>query len=157
MTDTTELILNPKTNRYVKKSSQAGKRLLKEMRASPSDGLKPQDTKPPAPESPQPQPDNIAMPNIPEPLQLQKAVLSAGADVVEKNSNKFKGLTPAQMDELFKKLLLERLSISQAPKKTETKKTEKKTKAKPKSQKNKTKFKIIHSPSSSSSDEDSDI
>ena len=156
MTDTTELILNPKTNRYVKKSSQAGKRLLKEMRATPPETLlKTQETKASIPDNLSPPEMPPHLPAIP-PQPLQTSIIQAGVDIVENNAAKFKGLTPAQMDELFKKLLLERLSISQAPKKTETKKTEKKTKAKPKSQKNKTKFKL-QSPSSSDSDDDSDI
>jgi hypothetical protein len=92
-----DLILNPNTNRFVKKSSQTGKRLLKELK-----------TPPPAPPEPEPEP-------------VQTALLEAGADIVLEHAPKFKGLSASETDNLFKQLLLERLSISKPkPKKKKT-------------------------------------
>ena len=106
------MILNPKTNRYVKRSSQTGKRLLKEL-ASP----------PPQPiiEAKLPEP-TISEVKLLEPEPVQKAMIETGLEIVEKNQAKFIGLTSQQTDALFKKLLLERLSIKEKPKKVESKK-----------------------------------
>jgi hypothetical protein len=119
------LILNPKTNRYVKKTSQTGSRLLKELSIKTA---------------PQPVPQ-------PQPTPIQNIINSSCADLVVQNPEKFRDLTATEMDQLFKKLLLERLGVK--PPKKETKKAPaKKTK--------KTKFKIVSSESDSDSDSDSD-
>ena len=136
-----ELILNPKTNRYVKKTSQTGKRLLKESKACAEFTFH-QPIQPMFSESRQIQPEHqpIILPELPppQPIQpIQTAIIQAGVDIVEHNASKFKGLNPSDMDALFKKLLLERLSISDASSKT-------KKKAK------KSRFKVIQSSSSDS-------
>ena len=136
-----ELILNPKTNRYVKKTSQTGKRLLKESKACAEFTLN-QPIQPMFSESRQIQPEHqpiiLPEPPPPQPIQpIQTAIIQAGVDIVEHNASKFKGLNPSDMDALFKKLLLERLSISDASSKT-------KKKAK------KSRFKVIQSSSSDS-------
>ena len=137
-----ELILNPKTNRYVKKTSQTGKRLLKEAKACAEFTIN-QPIQPMFSESRQIQPEHQPIilpepPESPEPIQpIQTAIIQAGVDIVEHNASKFKGLNPSDMDALFKKLLLERLSISDASSKT-------KKKAK------KSRFKVIQSSSSDS-------
>ena len=135
-----ELILNPKTNRYVKKTSQTGKRLLKESKACAEFTLN-QPIQPMFSESRIIQPEQpIVLPESPapiQPIQLQTAIIQAGVDIVEHNATKFKGLNPSDMDALFKKLLLERLSISDASSKTKKKA-------------NKSRFKVIQSSSSDS-------
>ena len=137
-----ELILNPKTNRYVKKTSQTGKRLLKESKACAEFTLN-QPIQPMFSESRQIQPEHqpIILPELPppQPIQpIQTAIIQAGVDIVEHNASKFKGLNPSDMDALFKKLLLERLSISP----NASSKTKKKAK--------KSRFKVIQSSSSDS-------
>ena len=123
-----ELILNPKTNRYIKKSSQTGKRLLKELATRIFEGTSKN------------QPDNaisdIKPTVITEPANLilaeqpiqpiQTALLETGVAIVEQNISKFKGLNEVNMDALFKKLLLERLSIPSAKKKKKMPKKKKK-------------------------------
>ena len=104
-----ELILNPKTNRYVKKTSQTGKRLLKESKACAEFTLN-QPLQPMFSESRQIQPEHQPIilpepPESPEPIQpIQTAIIQAGVDIVEHNASKFKGLNPSDMDALFKKL-----------------------------------------------------
>ena len=138
-----ELILNPKTNRYVKKTSQTGKRLLKESKACAEFTLN-QPIQPMFSESRQIQPEHQPIilpepPESPEPIQpIQTAIIQAGVDIVVHNASKFKGLNPSDMDALFKKLLLERLSISP----NASSKTKKKAK--------KSRFKLIQSSSSDS-------
>ena len=136
-----ELILNPKTNRYVKKTSQTGKRLLKEAKACAEFTLN-QPIQPTFSESRIIQPEQpIVLPEAPppQPIQpIQTAIIQAGVDIVEHNASKFKGLNPSDMDALFKKLLLERLSISP----NASSKTKKKAK--------KSRFKVIQSSSSDS-------
>ena len=138
-----ELILNPKTNRYVKKTSQTGKRLLKEAKACAEFTIN-QPIQPMFSESRQIQPEHQPIilpepPESPEPIQpIQTAIIQAGVDIVEHNASKFKGLNPSDMDALFKKLLLERLSISP----NASSKTKKKAK--------KSRFKLIQSSSSDS-------
>ena len=138
-----ELILNPKTNRYVKKTSQTGKRLLKEAKACAEFTIN-QPIQPMFSESRQIQPEHQPIilpepPESPEPIQpIQTAIIQAGVDIVEHNASKFKGLNPSDMDALFKKLLLERLSISP----NASSKTKKKAK--------KSRFKVIQSSSSDS-------
>ena len=118
MTETNDsLILNPKSNRFVKKSSQTGIRLLKELATQ-------------TPKAPTP-----PIVNIPTPVQT--ALLETCAELVVKNTPEFKNLTASETDALFKKLLLERLSI--APK------------AKPKPKK-KGHFRVVSSSESESSD-----
>lgn len=114
------LILNPKTNRYVKKTSQTGLRLIKELSM-------------PIPPQPIPQPQATA---------IQTSISSACAEIVASQPSKFKGLGPDELDALFKKLLLEKLSVKE-PKKPEKKKK-------------KAKFTIVSSSSESVSDSDSD-
>ena len=72
------MILNPKSNRYVKRSSQTGKRLLKEL-ASPPPEVKHEAklTEPIIPE-----------PILTEPEPIQKALLETGVKLVEKNEKK---------------------------------------------------------------------
>ena len=119
MTETNDsLILNPKSNRFVKKTSQTGIRLLKELATSP----------PKAPTPP--------IVNIPTPVQT--ALLENCAELVAKNTPEFKNLTADETDALFRRLLLERLSIAPA-----------KTKPKPKKKGN---FRVQSSSSDSESD-----
>jgi hypothetical protein len=113
-----ELILNPATNRFVKRSSQTGKRLIKQlsMPSEPTPNVKPYVHEP-----------------TPEPVQT--ALLQAGAEIVAEQPAKFKHLSPDETDELFKRLLLERLSIS---------------KPKPKPKKKASKYRVVSSDSESS-------
>ena len=62
-----------------------------------------------------------------QPIQpIQTALLETGVAIVEQNISKFKGLNEVNMDALFKKLLLERLSIPSAKKKKKMPKKKKK-------------------------------
>ena len=109
-----ELILNPATNRYVKKTSQTGKRLIKSLN-TPSvpivAEIKPIQQIQPA----EIQPIQTIQPAEIKPIQqiqpVQTALIDAGVEIVAQNAQKFKGLTANETDVLFKKLLLERLSI----------------------------------------------
>ena len=115
-----ELILNPKTNRYIKKSSQTGKRLLKEL-ATPAPDNVISDSK----LTVITEPTNLILAE--QPIQpIQTALLETGVAIVEQNISKFKGLNEVNMDALFKKLLLERLSIPTAKKKKKMPKKKKK-------------------------------
>ena len=116
-----EFILNKKTNRYVKKSSQTGKRLLKELASPPIIEAKPiiPEVKPIIPEV-KPTILEPALPEITEPA-IQKAMINASVDIVEKNASKFIGLSEKETDALFKKLLLQRLSIKDKKEKKTTK------------------------------------
>jgi hypothetical protein len=98
-----ELILNPATNRFVKRSSQTGKRLIKQLSM---------------PSEPTPEPTPNVKPYVHEPTfePVQTALLQAGAEIVAENTPKFKHLSPDDTDALFKRLLLERLSIAPARK-----------------------------------------
>ena len=71
-----ELILNPKSNRFVKKTSQTGLRLIKELSMSSE----------PIPIAPTPPP-------LPPPPPVQTALLSTCAEIVADNTPKFKNLT----------------------------------------------------------------
>ena len=105
MTETNDsLILNPKSNRFVKKTSQTGIRLLKELATSP----------PKAPTPP--------IVNTPTPTPVQTALLETCAELVAKNTPEFKNLTASETDALFRRLLLERLSIVPAKAKPKPKK-----------------------------------
>ena len=121
------LILNPKSNRFVKKTSQTGIRLMKELNTQPIAI-----------------PTPIAQPPTPQPqaTPIQTSISSACAEIVASQPSKFKGLGPDELDALFKKLLLEKLSVK------EPKKPEKKKKT--------AKFTIVSSSSESVSDSDSD-
>ena len=124
------LILNPKSNRYVKKTSQTGLRVLKSLYT--------------------PVFEPIIEPIIepPEPTPVQSALLDTGVEIVSSNISKFKGLTAGQTDELFKRLLLERLSISKPKSKSKTLETKATTKiARPK-------FRVVESSSDSSDNSD---
>ena len=92
-----DLILNPKTNRYVKKTSQTGRRLLKELATPP----------------PVPSPTHVE----PRVEPVQQALVETCADLVVEHAPKFKNLTAAETDDLFKRLLFERLSIAKPKKK----------------------------------------
>ena len=141
-----ELILNPKTNRYIKKSSQTGKRLLKELATRIFEGTSKNQPENVISDSKQiTEPTNL----IPaeQPIQpIQTALLEAGVAIVEQNVSKFKGLNEVNMDALFKKLLLERLSIS-TPSAKKKKKIPKKKK--------KERFRVAQSSSDSSDSETS--
>ena len=103
MTETNDsLILNPKSNRFVKKTSQTGIRLLKELATSP-------------PKAPTP-------PIVNTPTPVQTALLETCAELVVKNTPEFKNLTASETDALFRRLLLERLSIAPAKVKPKPKK-----------------------------------
>ena len=92
-----DLILNPKSNRFVKKTSQTGLRLIKELSMSS---------------------EPVIAPPVPPPPPVQAALLTTCAEIVVDNTPKFKNLTAAETDALFRRLLLERLSIAPAkPKK----------------------------------------
>ncbi len=119
-----DMILNEKTNRYVKKSSQTGKRLLKELASPPI--VSPLPTAPTAP--------IVSQPTAPI-APVQTALLTTCSELVIENQSKFKNLTADETDKLFRRLLLERLSI--AP-----------TKAKPKPKK-KGRFRVVSSESES--------
>jgi len=132
-----EYILNPVSNRYVKKTTQCGKRLAKAFITPPI----------PTPihlsqSSPQPQPTSNMKPHI-----LQKQISETCSDLVKAQPQAFQGLGPQELDELFKKLLLEKLGIS-SEKKKEPKHEKKKKPSK--------KFKVISSSSESESESDSD-
>ena len=119
MTETNDsLILNPKSNRFVKKTSQTGIRLLKELATQT----------PPIVNIP---------PIVNTPTPVQTALLENCVELVAKNTPEFKNLTADETDALFRRLLLERLSI--APK----------TKPKPKK---KGHFRVQSSSSDSESD-----
>ena len=107
------------------KSSQTGKRLIKSL-ATPSE---------PIPSTP---PTKLA----PEPIQT--ALIETCAGFVENNTQQFRNLSPDETDALFKKLLLERLSIAPA----------KANKPKSKPKKKSSKFKIVASSSESESESD---
>ena len=93
-----DLILNPKTNRYVKKTSQTGKRLLKDLSV--------------------PSPTHVEARVEP----VQQVLVETCADLVVEHAPKFKNLTAAETDDLFKRLLFERLSIAPSkPKKKASK------------------------------------
>ena len=97
-----DLILNPKTNRYVKKTSQTGRRLLKELATPP----------------PVPSPTHVEARVEP----VQQALVETCAELVVEHAPKFKNLTAAETDDLFKRLLFERLSIAPSkPKKKASK------------------------------------
>ena len=82
-----------------------------------------------------------------QPIQpIQTALLETGVAIVEQNISKFKGLNEVTMDALFKKLLLERLSIS-TPNAKKKKKMPKKKK--------KERFRVAQSSSDSSDSETS--
>jgi hypothetical protein len=123
-----DMILNGKTNRYVRKGSQTGKRLLKEL-ASPPIVL-------PLPTAPTP--PIVSQPTAPI-APVQTALLTTCADIVVENTPKFKNLTASETDALFKRLLLERLSIAPA-------------KAKKPKQKKKSHYRVQTSSSSEESD-----
>ena len=94
MTETNDsLILNPKSNRFVKKTSQTGIRLLKELATQT----------PPIVNIP---------PIVNTPTPVQTALLETCAELVVKNTPEFKNLTASETDALFRRLLLERLSIA---------------------------------------------
>jgi hypothetical protein len=115
------MILNPKTNRYVKRDSQTGKRLLKELATPPPIKLPEpiiQEVKPIIPEPKSTIPE--VQSTIPE-STIQKAMINTGVDIVEKNASKFIGLSEKETDALFKKLLLQRLSIKDKKSKKSTK------------------------------------
>lgn len=126
------LILNPKSNRFVKKTSQTGIRLMKELNTQPIAI-----------------PTPIAQPPTPQPqaTPIQTSISSACAEIVVSQPQAFRNLSDVEMDSLFKRLLLEKLGVKETkvkPKKIE-KKVEKKKKAK---------FKIVSSDSESDSDSD---
>ena len=103
MTETNDsLILNPKSNRFVKRTSQTGLRLIKELATSP-------------PKAPTP-------PIVNTPTPVQTALLETCAELVTKNTPEFKNLTADETDALFRRLLLERLSIAPAKVKPKPKK-----------------------------------
>ena len=115
------LILNPATNRFVKKTSQTGRRLIKLL--SMPENVKPY-VQEPIPE----------LPELPaEPVQT--ALVEACSEIVSEQPAKFKHLSPDETDDLFKRLLLERLSIS---------------KPKPKPKKKASKYRVVSSESESS-------
>ena len=105
------LILNPQTNRFIKKSSQTGKRLLKELASPPIVSPPPTAPAPPI----------VSQPPI---APVQTALLTTCADIVVEHTPKFKNLTADETDALFKRLLLERSSI--APAKAQPKPKQKK-------------------------------
>ena len=108
------LILNPATNRFVKKTSQTGRRLIKLLSMPPLE----------------------AIPELPElPAEpVQTALVEACSEIVAEQPAKFKHLSPDETDDLFKRLLLERLSIS---------------KPKPKPKKKASKYRVVSSESES--------
>jgi hypothetical protein len=91
-----QLILNPKSNRYVKLGSANHKRLIRE-------GILP------APETlPPPKPRE----RLPEQTQQQKndtEIIKHSVAAVEENKEKFRGLSREESDDLIAKLLYDRL------------------------------------------------
>ena len=122
-----DLIKNPKTNRFVKKTSQTGLRLIKELSVSIQ--------QPPT----VPTPPIVSQPPTAPIAPVQTALLTICSDIVVENTQKFKNLTADETDALFNRLLLERLSI--AP-----------TKAKKPKQKKKSHYRVQSSSSSEESD-----
>jgi hypothetical protein len=170
-----DLILNPATNRYIKKTSQRGRRLLKELsvtkpepRPDNVEPIKEKSVKKEPPERKTPKKEQ-SKERAPEytiyedaeeytpyhfTADVAKRVIKTGSDIAAKNIKKFKGLDESEMDALFKKLLLEKLGGDTKPQKEKPRSvTSKPSKVKPKQ-----KFKVIQ-PSSDDSDssEDSDI
>jgi hypothetical protein len=135
-----EYILNPVSNRYVKKTTQCGKRLAKAFITPPI--ATPIHLSQPSQQA-QFLPQNLAGVATP----IQKQISETCSDLVKAQPQAFQGLGPQELDALFKKLLLEKLGVyekSEEPKKKEKKKEKKK------------KFKVISSSSDSDSDSDSD-
>ena len=128
-----ELILNPVSNRYVKRTSQCGKRLAKVLQ-TPAIAIPTHLTQP----TPKAQ-------ETPQPTPIQKQIVETCADLVKSQPQAFQGLSPKELDALFKRLLLDKLGVKA------TKKKEKK----PELKKKKAKFKVISS-SDSESESDSD-
>ncbi len=129
-----ELIFNPVSNRYVKRTSQCGKRLAKVLQTPPM-----------------PIPTHINQPAPqPQASPVQKSISSACADLVASQPKKFRDLSSQEMDALFKRLLLQKLGVAEPSKKKEKKVETKQKKKAPK------KFKILSSSSESDSDSDSD-
>lgn len=140
-----DLILNPETNHYIKRTSQTGKRLLKQLRTI--------DQKPLEIVQPIQQPEPVIEPStkrkpgrpFKQPnssIKIQNEIVNIGVEAVANDPKKFKNLTDKEVDKLFKKLLLERLNI----------KSEKFTKQKP--VKTTRKFKVTQPSSDSESDSD---
>lgn len=129
----TDLILNPKTNRYLKRTSQAGKRLLKSMKCLEETPTRANSS------------DEEYSPYQIGHTVSTKKIIKAGADLTSKNIKKFKNLDDDEMDTLFKKLLLQKLGCAD-DKPTKSKKSMDKRLNKKK------KFKV-QQPSSSESDE----
>ncbi len=119
-----DLIKNPKTNRFVKRTSQTGLRLIKELSVS----IQP------------PTPPIVSQPPTAPIAPVQTALLATCADIVVNHTPEFKNLTASETDALFKRLLLERLSIAPAKAK------------KPKPKKKKSHYRVQSSSSSEESD-----
>ena len=100
-----DLILNPASNRYIKKTSQTGKRLLKKLMAETHEIQQPIQ-QPEIHEQPEIKPPKIKESKA---LALQKALTSKGVEIVSENRDKFDNLSDKEMDRLFKKLLLKKL------------------------------------------------
>jgi hypothetical protein len=139
-------VMNPKTSRYVKRSSRIGQRLLK------SGAIKPIKPKPP----PEPEPVVEIPPQpveaIPQP-NLRRMLTEASSEMIAENRSQLENtedLSDKQVDKLLKKLLYEKLCVSK-PSKSKARKAKLKAKKKAKRR-----FKIREPSSSEESDSDSD-
>jgi hypothetical protein len=131
-----ELILNPKTNRFVKVGGPKYNRLVKE------GFIKPEATPEPLSETivePEAVPEAVPEPtHVPKPVSVKAEMAKVAVDLVKKNEAQFVDLSKKETDKLLRKLLLEKLCPE-----------------KPKKKKKKSKYKL-RTPPPSSSDESSD-
>jgi hypothetical protein len=131
-----ELILNPKTNRFVKVGGPKYKRLVKEGFITPNaETPEPVETSDPVAEK-EPEPVGKELP-APKPVCVKSEMAVVAVDLVKKHESQFVDLSKAETSKLLRKLLIDKL----APK---TPKKKKKSKYK------------LRTPPPSSSDESSD-
>jgi hypothetical protein len=134
-----ELILNPKTNRFVKVGGPKYNRLVKEGFIKPeatSEVLSETIVKPTPELTPKPTPEPTPEP---KPISVKAEMAVLAVDLVKKNEAQFVDLTKKETDKLLRKLLLERLC------------------PKPKAKKGKkSKYKLKEPSSESESDSESD-
>jgi hypothetical protein len=128
-----ELILNPKTNRFVKVGGPKYNRLVKE------GFIKPEATSEPLAEpTPEPEPKPVPEP-VPKPVSVKAEMAKVAVDLVKKHEAQFVDLSKKETDKLLRQLLLEKLCPKQDNKK-----------------KKKSKYKLKAPPPSSDESSDSD-
>ena len=135
-----EKILNKRTNRMIKRGTQAYRNALK---AGDLDLTEP--TPPPTPE-PEPEPEIEPEPETFDESKLQIKLVELSTDMIQKNMKKIvkaQKLSDQEMDSLIKKMLYQKLCIDEPePKKAKPKKAKKKS------------FKVVQPSSSKSSESD---